>query len=137
MLPVFNSSGGSDEKKLREQFRQLSERDRETLLRFADFLAASGVADELVTEFPEPEKIERPEQESVVKAIKRLTATYPMINKDKLLHPASDLMAAHLINGRAAADVIDELEAVFAGHYQQLKNEFEQNGEQSSKSELV
>ncbi|PIE01869.1 MAG: hypothetical protein CSA79_00290 [Thiothrix nivea] len=129
MLPVLNSSGGSDEKKLRERFRQLSERDRRTLLRFADFLAASGAADELMTEFPVPEEIERPEQESVVKAIKRLTATYPMINKDKLLPQASDLMAAHLINGRAATDVIDELEAVFAGHYQQLKNEFEQHGE--------
>lgn len=127
MLPVLNSSGGSDEKRLRELFRQLNERDRETLLRFADFLVVSGTDDDPMTEFPEPEVIERPEQESVVKAIKRLTATYPMINKDKLLHQTSDLMAAHLINGRAADDVIDELEDIFSGHYLQLKNEFEQN----------
>ena len=127
MLPVLNSSGGSDEKRLRELFRRLNERDQETLLRFADFLVSSAIADNPMTEFPEPEPIARPEQESVVKAIKRLTATYPMINKDKLLHQTSDLMAAHLINGRSAVDVIDELEQMFIKHYEQLKSEFEQN----------
>jgi hypothetical protein len=127
MLPMLNSSGGSDEKRLRELFQQLNERDRETLLRFADFLAASAAAENPMTEFPDPELIERPEQENVVKAIKRLTATYPMINKDKLLHQTSDLMASHLINGRSAAEVIDDLEQLFASQYQLLKNEFEQN----------
>lgn len=127
MLPMLNSSGGTDEKRLRGIFNQLSERDKETLLRFADFLAASAVVDTPMTEFPEPEAIGRPEQENVVKAIKRLTATYPMISKDKLLHQTSDLMASHLINGRSAVEVIDELEQLFADHYQQLKDEFEQN----------
>lgn len=127
MLPVLNSSGGSDEKKLRESFAKLNDRDKETLLRFADFLAASSGPHYPMGEFPEPEAIERPEQESVVKAIKRLATTYPMINRDKLLHQTSDLMTAHLINGRAAAEVIDDLEQLFAGHYAQLKKEFEQN----------
>ncbi len=127
MLPMLNSSGGSGERRLRESFNRLNDRDRETLLRFADFLAASSTPEYPTGEFPEPEAIARPAQESVIKAIKRLAATYPMINKDKLLHQTSDLMSAHLINGRAAAEVIDELEQLFADHYKQLKKEFEQN----------
>ena len=39
MLPTLNSSGGSDEKRLRDLFGKLNDRDKETLLRFADFLA--------------------------------------------------------------------------------------------------
>lgn len=127
MLPVLNSSGGLGEKKLRESFGKLNDRDKETLLRFADFLVFSSEPEYPAGQFPEPDAIERPEQESVVKAIKRLAATYPMINRDKLLHQTSDLMTAHLINGQAAADVIDELEQLFADHYEQLKKEFEQN----------
>ncbi len=127
MLPILNSSGGSDEKRLRESFAKLNDRDKETLLRFADFLATVSEPEYPAGEFPDPEAIERPEQESVVKAIKRLAATYPMINRDKLLHQTSDLMTTHLINGRAAVDVIDELEQLFVDHYEQLKKEFEQN----------
>ncbi|CAA6820903.1 MAG: Unknown protein [uncultured Thiotrichaceae bacterium] len=127
MLPILNSSDGSDEKRLRESFAKLNERDKETLLRFTDFLVASSEPEYPMGEFPDPEAIVRPEQESVVKAIKRLAATYPMINRDKLLHQTSDLMTAHLINGRAATEVIDELQQLFADHYAQLKQEFEQN----------
>ncbi|MEZ5448751.1 MAG: hypothetical protein R3E95_03270 [Thiolinea sp.] len=130
MLPV-NLSGRRQrnaEKQLTDCFRQLSSQDQETLLRFAEFLVASGEtvpADPISTE---PLNIPRPAEESVVKAIKRLTATYPMLNKDKLLHKTSDLMAAHVINGRAAAEVIDELQVLFDEHYQHFKNDLAQNG---------
>ncbi len=79
MLPgISQQSGSSEEKRLRKLFRELNAQDQASLLRFAEFLAASpsDVA-EPMTEFPIPESIARPEQESVVKAIKRLTATYP------------------------------------------------------------
>lgn len=62
----------------------------------------------------------------LVKAIKRLTATYPMIARDLLLNETSALMSAHVIQGRTAVDIIDELERVFAKHYAQLKQQFEQ-----------
>ena len=127
MLPVINQGSSQDEKRLRSLFREMNEQDQSTLLRFAEFLVAAPTqVDNVSQEFPEPGSIERPAEESVVKAIKRLTATYPMINPDALLHRTSDLMAAHIIKGRAASDVIDELELMFSEHYLQLKTQFEQ-----------
>ncbi len=137
-MPVFAKSIATPtsvqatavEQRLHDLLRALNTEQQTTLLRFAEFLVAS--AEELPLEvdeirFPLPEDLQRPEAESVIMAIKRLTATYPMINKEKLLHKASDLMAEHVTQGRAAADVIDELEQLFAEHYHQLRNDFEQN----------
>ncbi len=129
MLPIMKQNGTAGEKKLRELFRKLGEHEQDMLLRFAEFLStspASAVAP--VREvLPEPEGIERPAQESVIKAIKRLSATYPMLNRDHLLHETSDLMSSHVLKGLPAAEVIDELESMFARHYQLLKTQFEQN----------
>ena len=127
LMPQSMASGSSSEKQLRQLFKQLSPANQQTLLSFAEFLAQRTLATQSTsTEFPQPEVIERPVQESVVKAIKRLTATYPMIARDLLLNETSSLMSAHVIQGRAAADIIDELESVFAKHYRQLKQQFEQ-----------
>lgn len=130
MLPsISQQSGSADEKRLRKLFRGLTAQDQATLLRFAEFLAVSSTSETDVTAtavFPEPERIPRPEQESVVKGIKRLAATYPMIDRDRLLNETSSLMTAHVIHGRAAAEVIDELELLFERHYQELKAAFEQ-----------
>lgn len=116
------------EKRLRQLYRQLNIADQETLLRFAEFLAQSNSVQlsEPPAIFPTPESIERPGQESVVKAIKRLRATYPMIDPERLLNETSQLMSAHVIHGKAAELVINELEAVFQQHYLRLKAEFEQ-----------
>ncbi len=65
----------------------------------------------------EPLDIKRPDDESVIKAIKRLSETYPMVDKDNILHPISDLMTAHMIQGREAEKIIDELEDVFLKEY--------------------
>jgi 2-polyprenyl-6-hydroxyphenyl methylase / 3-demethylubiquinone-9 3-methyltransferase len=53
----------------------------------------------------------RPAVESVVKAIKRLMATYPMLARDKLLNDTSALMTQHVVHKRPAVEIIDELEA--------------------------
>lgn len=53
----------------------------------------------------------------MIKAIKRLRETYPMIDRAKLLNETSALMNQHLIHGRAATEIIDELEALFRRHY--------------------
>lgn len=128
MLPGMpQSSGSAEEKHLRKLYRGMTPQDQASLLRFAEFLAASPTANaEPMTEFPVPEAIPRPEQESVVKAIKRLTATYHMIERDRLLNETSSLMTAHVIHGKSAPAVIDELEAMFERHYLQLKADFEQ-----------
>ncbi|HPY40534.1 MAG TPA: hypothetical protein PLM98_08455 [Thiolinea sp.] len=123
MLPALGQGSSTpQEKRLRSLFRELSDRDQATLLKFAEFLASSSTAETDINQpCPEPSLLERPPTESVVKAIKRLRASYPMLSPDSLLSPTSDLMAAHMIKGRPANEVIDDLEKVFADYYQQFK----------------
>ena len=64
-----------------------------------------------------------PTEESVIAAVKRLSATYPMLNKDSMLHETSALVAQHLIHGRHATEVIDELEMIFLQRYQSLQSD--------------
>ncbi|MES2365173.1 MAG: hypothetical protein V4563_04710 [Pseudomonadota bacterium] len=106
-----------NEKKLLQQFRGLTENQRETLLDFAAFLATREEVS-TVAQPVQPVSIERPEQESVVKAIKRLMATYPMLERNKLLHETSNQMTRHVIHGIPAVTVIDDLEALFRSHYE-------------------
>ncbi len=114
------SSG--DERRLTRLFRGLDEASRSTLLRFAEFLSASRhtPVDGTLAKAPalaEPDIIARPPVESVVGAIKRLSQSYPMLDRRLMLDETSILMAAHVLNGRPARDVIDELEALFTRHY--------------------
>ncbi len=125
MLPGMGQGGSPQERRLRQIFRELAEQDQATLLRFAEFLVAAPTALAPAEPLPEPVLLERPAQESVVKAIKRLTASYPMLNPDELLHRTSDLMSSHVIKGRSAPEVIDDLELMFAEHYQQVKARLE------------
>lgn len=122
MLPTLGQGSGTpEEKRLRSLFRELNPHDQATLLKFAEFLASRSTEVKLDQVCPEPELLERPATETVVKAIKRLKASYSMLSPDALLSPTADLMAAHMIKGRPAAEVIDELEQIFAEHYQQFK----------------
>jgi hypothetical protein len=41
-----------------------------------------------------------------------------MLERDKMLDDTSSLMMAHVIQGRAAHKVIDDLEKLFEQHYQ-------------------
>ena len=50
-------------------------------------------------------------------AIKRLSRSYYMLDRSRMLDETSGLMAAHVLNGRSAKEVIDELEVMFARHY--------------------
>ncbi|MFW2372914.1 MAG: Crp/Fnr family transcriptional regulator [Gammaproteobacteria bacterium] len=101
----------SAEKQLTDIFRQLPEQEQKTLLEFAEFIKSR--APSLVTPVTEPLDIPRPEKESVVAAIKRLNKTYPMIKGSAVLHETSDFMMQHIMTGRSAEDVIDDLEALF------------------------
>ena len=118
------------EQQLIRIFRRLDAADRATLYAFGEFLAQRGGA---VVEpppapaaaepgvIPDPEPIERPASETVVGALKRLSRTYPMLDKSQMLSATSDL-----IRPRASQDVsqaagaIDALEEIFREHYRQL-----------------
>lgn len=98
-----------------------------TLLAFAQFLQQrEGTPNErpvraASARIAEPEKIERPADESVVGALKRLSKTYPMIDKSEMLSATSDLVATHIMQGTEASKVIDQLEEIFSEHYRQLR----------------
>lgn len=111
------ASMASDRKRLLECFDRLDERGRGTLVDYAEYLAARAEPKPI----PEPEPIPRPEQERVVAAMRRLTATYPMLDRAKVLGEASNLLSQHVLEGRDAVEVIDELEVIFRRHYDALQ----------------
>lgn len=96
------------ENELLDLYHRLDPRHRRELLRFARSLAAPVA---------EPSREPRPAEESVVLALRRLTRSYPMLDRRRLMGTASSLMAQHALQGRAASEVIDELELVFERHY--------------------
>lgn len=110
-----------EEKKLLELFDALAPQQQETLMAFAEFLAARTGTAGRASQQPLP--ISRPESETVVMAVKRLSRTYPILDRRRLVAETSRLMAAHALKGRAAGEVIDELEAVFERHYKATMND--------------
>ncbi|HEX6828293.1 MAG TPA: hypothetical protein VF104_04875 [Burkholderiales bacterium] len=109
----------AEEKRLLALFRALPGTERRTLLEFAEFLTSRAAPQP--QEVLEPRAIPRPDDETVVKAVRRLMDTYPMLDRGALLHETAHYMTQHVIHGRPAAEVIGELETMFAGHYQRMK----------------
>ena len=115
------------EKRLAEIVQRLPAAQAQALLEFAEFLLMrhgavcmeekQGAAP---PEIPVPLDIPRPAEETVVKAVKRLRATYPMLDARKLLNETSALMTQHVIQGREKTEVIEELEILFRAHYERL-----------------
>ncbi len=112
----------ADERRLLRLFRALPETRQSSLLDYAEFLLSHGMPDTPETPVV-PLDIPRPAQENVVKAIQRLRKTYPMVDRAKILNDTSACMTKHLIHGKPAAEVIDELEALFLSHFQAQKNQ--------------
>ena len=54
-------------------------------------------------------------------AIRRLVRSYPMLDRGRLMGEASRCLAQHALEGRSAAEVIDELEVLFVRHYEAQK----------------
>ena len=123
------------ERNLLAYFRKLSPQDAYALLRFAAFLAGDqsaagmnqalgeGLVSGAPAAIPQPQLIERPEKERVVDALKRLSAAYPMLEKKQLLDKASSLVAQHVMFGKPAKGVIDEIEILFAEAYKKFVSE--------------
>ncbi|MCK4742666.1 MAG: Crp/Fnr family transcriptional regulator [Sulfuriflexus sp.] len=103
--------------KLESLAQKLSVDEQNTLLEYAEFMVSrSSHVEETVS--GSPLDIQRPDGESVVAAMQRLSKTYPMLEMEKLLHEASGLMSQHIMQGRAALEVIDELQEVFERYYE-------------------
>ena len=121
MLPPGpGTSGSRTQRQLIKLFSSLDKPRQQQLLDFAEFLVEkfSESIDENSQVSEKPLEIPRPENESVIAAIKRLSKSYSMLNKDDMLHETSDLMSSHVLKGRPAEEVIDELEILFVTHYE-------------------
>lgn len=120
MLPIKQNLP-SDQRELLALYGKLGDVDQLSLLSFARFLvsqshtAADAPAPEPVSQTPLD--ITRPEKESVIKAIRRLTETYPMLDTKDMIDGTSLLMSAHILQGRSAKRVVDELELLFEQRY--------------------
>lgn len=108
-------------KLISEIFDYLPEQDQSTLFEFAEFLKSR--APEPASQIKEPLGISRPEEESVVAAIKRLKKNYPMIKQKDLLNQTSEWMMKHMMQGMPASEVIDELEVMFELKYKEVIGE--------------
>ncbi len=108
---------------LADIFDELPEKDQNTLFEFAEFLKSR--APEQAPEISQPLNIPRPDEESVVGAIKRLKQNYPMLHQKALLNKTSELMMQHMMHGKPAVEVIDELEDMFEVHYKKTIGEAE------------
>ena len=107
-----------DAKALADLFNALDQERQQSLFDYAEFLLARG--GDAPQEIGEPLDIPRSENETVVGAIKRLKQTYPMIDSMKVFAVASNLMTEHMVSGREAEEVINEIEALFEETYQKL-----------------
>ena len=112
----------ASERQLLKLFKGLAEEDRATLLKFAEFLEQRATDTSAVEALETPRDIPRPGKETVIAAIKRLSRTYPMVDKGLMLHDTSALMTQHVLQGKEASQVIDELEELFRRHYQRLES---------------
>ena len=63
--------------------------------------------------------------EGPVKAIKRLRATYPMLDAKDLLDETTTIMSKRYLQGKPEGEVIEELEETFERHYHRYLDRFE------------
>lgn len=104
----------------------LSAANQEQLWNYGQFLLQQQSVAEIEiieTVLPEPLLLEKPENESVIAATKRLAKCYYMIDRSKMLNETSVLIAKHSLQGVPAAEVIVELEALFLKHYEKWKEQ--------------
>ena len=87
-----------------------------TLIEFGEFLASKYPAEQLAEQIYNP--LPRPEDESVIAAIKRLSKSYPMLDKTTLFDQTSAAMSAHILQDVSKKESIDKLERVFKEKYE-------------------
>ena len=112
-----------DAKTLADLFNTLDKDRQQSLFDYAEFLQSKGSL--VQQDIGDPVEVPRPDNETVVGAIKRLKQTYPMIDSMEVFTVASNLMTDHMVKGRDADEVINEIEALFEDTYNKLLREFE------------
>ncbi len=106
---------------LAQLFDGLDQKGRDSLLDYAQFLTSKIPQRDAEREKHikhEPRHQPRPAEESVLSAIKRLRASYYMIDTDNMINDTSSLMTQFMLHGRPAEEVIDDLETLFNDNYQ-------------------
>jgi len=91
---------------------------RQAVVDYATFLVQQYKIQTPVEAGLKPEVIVRPEQETVIAAIKRLKKTNYMLDSGTLLDESSSLMGQHILRGRQASAVINELQSIFQVKYE-------------------
>ena len=110
-----------DQQRLIGLWQEMSEQQRARLLDYAEFLQhRSRVSgdDAVPQQKLQPDHRPRPDKENVINAIKRLRATYYMLNTNALFNQVSSLMTQFMVHGRDSVEVIDDLEALFEEYFQ-------------------
>lgn len=117
----------SNIEEIRIILEQLNHTHLHSILLFARFLlnqqqniSSDTVNDNRNNKPVQPESIKDihpPKDEKVVAAIKRLSASYYMLDKKKILDKAAKIVSDHMLNGKSREDAIDEMEDLFAKHY--------------------
>lgn len=115
----------SKSKHLITVFDGLDKTSQQSLLDYAEFLQSrSGRNNNLEPgSLQEPGSIPAREGESVIQALKRMSANYPMLDRSRLLNDTSVLVTEHTLQGRDREEVIAELELIFKQHYQSYLDE--------------
>jgi hypothetical protein len=96
---------------------RLPQEQVQQLIEYAEFLLERHGLPE---ETPQAVEIPRPQEETVMQAIKRLSTSYPMLDRRMLFNETSVLMTQHVLGGRDAVEIIDGLERLFRRHYESL-----------------
>jgi hypothetical protein len=125
-------AGTEAERRLIRSFRDLGAAEQEMLLAFAEFLGQRAHPSIRPVEPREPVPLPRPPSETVVAAIRRLSKTYEMLDPGLMLNETSALMSAHLLQGRPAVEVIDQLEALFDRYYRDYRSKHHPEGSPSA-----
>lgn len=107
------------ENALLKSFRQLPPEQQQALTDYADFLC-QRYAIEVEAVPLVPLDIPRPQEESVVKALRRLAKTYPMLDAKELFEKTSSFMTRNLMHGEDSTLLIDEMEVFFQHNYQEF-----------------
>jgi len=130
---MSNNNELKSKEALIDLYESMDDERKRSLCDFADFLYAK--ADPVSREIPVPEDVSRPQQETVVGAVKRLKVKYHMVESMAVFSAASALMTDHMVKGRDVIEVIDEMEVLFEEAYDKLlqDNGSQDNGAQGSK----
>ncbi|HSJ49622.1 MAG TPA: Crp/Fnr family transcriptional regulator [Gammaproteobacteria bacterium] len=126
LLACLQTLSAEEQRSLLDFARYLAERNGAVSLPYPTQLAPVA-AERKPEPPPEPRDIERPESEKVVAAIKRLSQTYFMLDKTRMLGHTSGLMTQHIMAGRDAREVIDELEEIFRREYDEMRARHEES----------